>query len=175
MIMPDKSSKQFRTDDMIIRCAVDEDVVVLRELFERSRIEGQTHENDTGADLDHLMAGYFECKDSCFWVAEYKAWIVGMVGVQRISDNSAEIRRLRVRDSYRRKGIGTKLMQHAISFCREKQFLKVVLDVRIEREPAIRMFDTFGFLQGRERDLNGRQLRDFYLDLYSDMLKTRTD
>jgi ribosomal protein S18 acetylase RimI-like enzyme len=66
-------------------------------------------------------------------------------------------------------------MQHAISFCREKQFLKVVLDVRIEREPAIRMFDTFGFLQGRERDLNGRQLRDFYLDLYSDMLKTRTD
>ena len=56
MIMPDKSSKQFSTDDMIIRCAVDEDVVVLRELFERSRIEGQTHENDTGADLDHLMA-----------------------------------------------------------------------------------------------------------------------
>ena len=98
-----------------------------------------------------------------------------MVGVQRISDNSAEIRRLRVRDSYRRKGIGTKLMQHAISFCREKHFLKVVLDVRIEREPAIRMFDSFGFLQGRERDLNGRQLRDFYLDLYSDSLKTRTD
>jgi ribosomal protein S18 acetylase RimI-like enzyme len=66
-------------------------------------------------------------------------------------------------------------MHHAISFCREKQFLKVVLDVRIEREPAIKMFDSFGFLQGRERDLKGRQLRDFYLDLYSDTLQTLSD
>ncbi len=173
--MPRKSSKQFKIDDMVIRCATDDDIVVLRELFDRSRIEGQIRENDTGADLDYLMEGYFDCKDSGFWVAEYEAWIVGMIGVQRFNDNSAEIRRLRVRDSFRRKGVGTKLMQHAISFCREKQFLKVVLDVRIERAPAIRMFDAFGFLHGRERDLEGRQLRDFYLDLYSDTLKTRTD
>ncbi len=173
--MPDKSSKQFNIEELIVRCAVSDDIVVLRELYERSRIEGQTPENDTGADLDYLVEGYFECKDSCFWVAEYQAWIVGMIGVQRINDGSAEIRRLRVRDSYRRKGIGSKLMEHAISFCRKKQFLKVVLDVRIERAPAIRMFDSFGFMQGRERDLNGRKLRDFYLDLYSDTLQTRSD
>jgi len=37
------------------------------------------------------------------------------------------------------------------------------------------MFDSFGFLHGRERDLNGRQLRDFYLDLYSDTLQTHSD
>jgi len=169
------SAQQFKVDDIEIRCASGEDVVVLRELFERSRVEGEIRENDTGADLDHLIPGYFECKDSGFWVAQFDDEIVGMIGVQRISDNSAEIRRLRVRDTFRRKGIGTKLMEHAISFCREKQFLKVVLDVRIERDPAIKMFDNFGFLQGRERDLKGRQLRDFYLDLYSDTLQTRTD
>ncbi|MDP7006195.1 MAG: GNAT family N-acetyltransferase [Phycisphaerales bacterium] len=160
---------------MNIRSATSDDVSVLRDLFERSRLEGQTRENDTGADLDHLTEGYFECKDSCFWVAEYEEWIVGMIGVQRLSDDSAEIRRLRVRDVFRRKGVGTKLMQHAILFCKEKQYLKVVLDVRIERGPAISMFNTFGFLQGRERDLNGRQLRDFYLDLYSDTIETRTE
>ena len=173
--MPDKSSKQFRTDDMIIRCAVDEDVVVLRELFERSRIEGQTHENDTGADIDHLMAGYFECKDSGFWVAQNEVSIVGMIGVQRIDDNSAEIRRLRVRDGYRRRGIGRMLMEHAICFCRDKQYLKIVLDVRIERSPAINLFDAFGFVHGRERDMNSRKLLDFYLDLYSDTTDTRID
>ncbi|MBT6269787.1 MAG: GNAT family N-acetyltransferase, partial [Phycisphaerae bacterium] len=101
--------------------------------------------------------------------------IVGMIGVQKMNDSSAEVRRLRVRDMFRRKGIGSALMKHAISFCREKQFLKVVLDVRLEREPAIKMFDSFGFLHGRERDLNGRQLRDFYLDLYSDTLQTHSD
>ena len=169
------STEQFNAEKMVIRSATNDDVNVLRELFERSRIEGQTRENDTGADLDYLMSGYFECKESGFWVAQYEEWIVGMIGVQRISENSAEIRRLRVRDSFRRKGIGTKLMQHAISFCREKHFLKVVLDVRIERVSAISMFHTFGFLHGRERNLNGRKLRDFYLDLYSDSLETRND
>jgi|TARA_B100000959_G_C14946001_1_gene609928 ribosomal protein S18 acetylase RimI-like enzyme len=156
-----------------IRSASENDVPVLLELFERSRIEGQLRENDTGADLDHLVAGYFECKDSGFWVAEIDAIIVGMIGVQRVSDDSAEIRRLRVRDGFRRKGIGSSLMEQAIAFCKEKQFLKVVLDVRIERGPALSMFDNFGFLQGREREIDGRKLRDFYLDLYSDTTDTQ--
>ncbi len=167
-----KPQDTFHSAGMAIRVAVDEDIAILRELFEKSRLEGQTRENDTGADLDYLVAGYFECKDSGFWVAQYEEWIVGMIGVQRLNDNSAEIRRLRVRDSYRRNGIGTQLMLHAIEFCKEKQFLKVVLDVRIERSPAIKLFDSFGFLHGRERQVDGRTTIDFYLDLYSDKTDT---
>jgi hypothetical protein len=52
------------------------------------------------------------------------------------------------------------------------QYLKVVLDVRIERSPAISMFDNFGFLHSRERVIDGRKLLDFYLDLYSDNADT---
>ena len=162
----------FKHEEMVIRSATDGDIIILRELFENSRLEGQIRENDTGADLDFLIEGYFECKDSGFWVAQYEEWIVGMIGVQRVSDNSAEIRRLRVRESYRRKGIGKKLMLHAIEFCKEKQFLKVKLDVRIERSPAIQLFDTFGFLHGSERESDDRRTIDFYLDLYSDKTDT---
>jgi ribosomal protein S18 acetylase RimI-like enzyme len=162
----------FKQEEMVIRLATDGDITILRELFEKSRLEGQTRENDTGADLDFLIEGYFECKDSGFWVAQYEEWIVGMIGVQRVSANSAEIRRLRVRDSYRRKGIGKKLMLHAIEFCKEKQFLKVKLDVRVERSPAIQLFDTFGFLHGREKESDDRRTIDFYLDLYSDKTDT---
>ena len=162
------TDKKFDSQMLDIRFAIADDIPILLELFENGRLEHQTHENDTGADLDHLMAGYFECKDSGFWVAEISAQIVGMIGVQRINDDAAEIRRLRVRDTYRRQGIGKQLMEHAILFCRDKQFLKVVLDVRIERVSAINMFDTFGFVHSHERDFNGRKLRDFYLDLYSE-------
>lgn len=162
----------FNSKGLLIRQAVEEDVGVLRELFEKSKLEGQTRDNDTGADLEYLMSGYFECKESGFWVAQYEEWVVGMIGVQRINENSAEIRRLRVRDSYRRNGIGRKLMLHAIEFCKEKQFLKVVLDVRIERGPAIELFDTFGFLHSRNRETDGRTTIDFYLDLYSDKTDT---
>jgi ribosomal protein S18 acetylase RimI-like enzyme len=162
----------FNSEVLSIRPAVEGDVGALRELFEKSKLEGQTRENDTGADLEYLMSGYFECKESGFWVAQYEEWIVGMIGVQRINENSAEIRRLRVRDTYRRNGIGRKLMLHAIEFCKEKQFLKVVLDVRIERAPAIELFDTFGFLHSRHRETDGRTTIDFYLDLYSDKTDT---
>ena len=48
------------TEGSVIRLASVDDVPVLLELFERSRIEGQLRDNDTGADLDHLVAGYFE-------------------------------------------------------------------------------------------------------------------
>ncbi len=174
--MIDENPKvEFNPKVTIVRIATLDDVSILRELYENSKLEGQLRINDTGADLDHLMAAYFECKDSGFWVAENASSIVGMVGVQRISDNSAEIRRLRVRDGFRRRGIGAMLMEHAITFCRDKQFLKIVLDVRIERSPAINMFDKFGFSAGRERDMNGRKLLDFYLDLYSDTTDTHID
>ena len=174
--MIDESAQvQFDPKVTIVRSATNDDVPILRDLYEKGKLEGQLRINDTGADLDHLMEGYFDCKDSGFWVAENNTSIIGMVGVQRISDNSAEIRRLRVRDGYRRRGIGTMLMEYAISFCRDKQYLKVVLDVRIERSPAINMFDTFGFVHSRERDMNGRKLLDFYLDLYSDTTDTRID
>jgi len=162
----------FNSEELLIRQAVEGDVHALRELFENSILEGQTRENDTGADLEYLASSYFDCKESGFWVAQYEDGVVGMIGVQRINENSAEIRRLRVRDSYRRNGIGKKLMLHAIEFCKQKQFLKVVLDVSVEREPAIELFDTFGFLHSRNREADGRTIIDFYLDLYSDKTDT---
>jgi hypothetical protein len=40
--------------------------------------------------------------------------------------------------------------------------------VRIERGPAIALFTKFGFSLARSRDIDGRKLLDFYLDLYRD-------
>ncbi len=89
-----------------------------------------------------------------------------MVGVQKTSEHEAEIRRLRVRADYRRKGLGTRLMEQALSFCRHHGYLKVTLDVRIERGPAIALFEKFGFSLNRTREVDGRKMLDFYLDLY---------
>ena len=52
--------------------------------------------------------------------------------------------------------------------CQRQGYLKVVLDVRIERGPAIALFQKFGFKHGRTREIGGRKLLDFYIDLYSD-------
>ena len=168
MMMSGKTTTRDTAEDIQIRIASSDDIPALRDLFNQGLLEKNTPENDTGADLDHLVAGYFDCSDSCFWVAEIGEIVAGMIGVQRLDKNSAEMRRLRVHQDYRRRGIGTCLMEHAISFCRKKDFLKVVLDVRTERVSAISLFDNFGFINCRERELGGRKIIDFYLDLYTE-------
>jgi ribosomal protein S18 acetylase RimI-like enzyme len=159
----------FRLDDVTIRSACDEDLTTLLDLFQESVIEGLVGDNDTGADIDNLRAGYFsDDGESDFWVALHQQLVVGMIGVQKTHENAAEIRRLRVRSTHRRCGLGTMLMERALSFCRHRGYLKVSLDVRIERGPAIALFTKFGFSLARSRDIDGRKLLDFYLDLYRD-------
>jgi len=164
--MPDPPA-EFDINDLTIRLAEPRDHGAIRELFLQGLLEGQLRENDTGADIDNLDAGYFSDEGaSGFWVASLSEFVIGMIGVQKLRENSAEIRRLRVREAFRRRGVGTRLMQHAIEMCREKGYLKVTLDVRIERGPAIAMFEKCGFTLARTRDHDGRKTLDFYLDLY---------
>ena len=159
----------FGLDRVAVRLADDHDGSALRELFKESVIEGLIGDNDTGADIDNLREGYFDgTGQSGFWVAMFNDLVIGMIGVQKMAENSAEVRRLRVRTAYRRKGIGTLLMERALAFCQHQGYLKVVLDVRIERGPAIALFQKFGFKHGRTRDIGGRKLLDFYIDLYTD-------
>lgn len=159
----------FDIQQVQVRLANEADTSVLRELFQESILEGLVGDNDTGADIDNLHEAYFADEgQSGYWVAMHGGNVIGMVGVQKMADNAAEVRRLRVRGGYRRRGIGGVLMERALSFCQRQGYLKVVLDVRIERGPAIALFQKFGFVHGRTRDIAGRKLLDFYIDLYRD-------
>lgn len=153
--------------DVRIRLAEEADHPAILVLFERSAVEGHLRENDTGADIENLREGYFDDDgQSAFFVAVDGDEVVGMIGVQKTKDETAEMRRLRVREDHRRRGIGTKLMETAIDFCRRQGYLKVILDVRIERGPARALFEKFGFTHARTREIDNRQTLDFYLDLY---------
>lgn len=165
--MAKQEPTQFDIDAVVIDSADDRDLPELRVLFETGCLEGQVPENDTGADIENLEEAYFADGGlSGFWVARYGNEVIGMVGVQNHDEHVAEIRRLRVHPQYRRRGLGSRLMEQAIAFCREVGYLKVILDTRVEREPAVRMFEKFGFQHGRTREIDGRRLSDFYLDMY---------
>lgn len=158
---------EFRLEDVAIRLASEADHEAVRSLFLKGIIEGQLRENDTGADIENLHYGYFADEGaSAFWVAAHSDSVVGMIGVQRTREDAAEVRRLRVREGYRRHGIGTRLMEQATTFCRQHGYLKVVLDVRVERGPAISLFEKFGFKHARTREIGNRKTLEFYIDLY---------
>ncbi|MHC4776123.1 MAG: GNAT family N-acetyltransferase [Planctomycetota bacterium] len=164
-----KKPAEVALEEVTVRLARAEDYAALRTLFKQGMIEGQVRGSDTGADIENVAEAYFSDEgQSALWVADYNDDIIGMIGVQKTSDHEAEVRRLRVREDYRRRGLGAKLVEQALGFCQHHGYLKVMLDVRIERAPAIKLFEKFGFKLARQRELEGRKVLDFYLDIYSE-------
>lgn len=138
-----------------------------RRLYVEGLLGGKLAENDTGLDIDDIESAYMRAGNH-FWVAETPdGQVVGMIGVQHHDAGAGEIRRLRVRQDMRRKGIGTRLVEVAVKFCHDQQYLKVTLDTFVERDAAIRLFDKFRFHHSRTRNVAGKELMYFYLDLYT--------
>ena len=150
-----------------VRSYVANDREACRTLYREGLVGGRIAPNDSGIDIDDINMAYLDCEKSHFWVAENDAGqIVGMVGVQHADPGVGEIRRLRVSQDSRRRGVGTALMETAVRFCREHHFLKITLDTFMEREPAIKLFEKFHFNLSRARHIGKKELLYFYLDLY---------
>lgn len=142
------------------------DAAACQQLYREGLIGGQIAQNDTGLDIDDIESAYMKVPGNHMWVAEVDGRVIGMIGVIH-SDGTAEIRRLRVREDHRRRGVGSALLEKALAFCQENNYLKVALDTFVEREPAIRLFEKFHFRVGRTRNYGGKELLYFYLDLYT--------
>jgi len=151
---------------VVIRSFTRADQAACKALYEQGLIGGKISENDTGLDIDDIEAAYMK-DGNHFWVAEADGTVVGTIGVQHHDEGTGEIRRLRVHPEYRRRGIGTALVETAVRFCREQNYLKVTLDTFMERDPAIRLFEQFKFRHYRTKTFGEKELVYFYLDLYA--------
>ena len=162
-----------------------EDLPACTQLYVEGLIGGRMAENDTGVDIDDIDSAYMSSPGSHFWIAETpavgngsdgsgggggnggeKKQIIGMIGVQQHEDSVGEIRRLRVRQDFRRRGIGSALVETALKFCRDRGYLKIALDTFMDREPAVKLFEKFHFRHSRTRNVMGKDVMHFYLDLY---------
>lgn len=145
------------------------DAEVCKRLYFEGLIGGKIADNDTGLDIDDISGAYLSNPGGGhFWVAvNHSGEVVGMIGVQHHEDSEAEIRRLRVRQDHRRRGIGSALLETAIQYCQNRQALKVTLDTFVEREAAMKLFEKFKLKHSRTREIGDKSLHYFYLDLYS--------
>jgi ribosomal protein S18 acetylase RimI-like enzyme len=150
------------------------DLPACRQLYVQGLLGGKLAENDSGLDIDDIEGAYMRREGNHFWVADTipvpdgrPGEIVGMIGVQQFLPGKGEIRRLRVREDVRRRGIGTRLVEQALQFCHEHNYLKIELDTFMDREPAIKLFEKFHFRHDKTRNVAGKDMMYFYLDLYS--------
>ncbi|KIA87783.1 GNAT family N-acetyltransferase [Flavobacterium sp. AED] len=73
--------------------------------------------------------------------------IVGCVGVRRVENEIAELKRLYVRDSYRGYKIGVTLLQKALESARSLGYKKIRLDVIPTLQKAKELYISFGFYE----------------------------
>ena len=136
-------------------------------LYGDGLLAGQIAPNDSGADLDYIREAYFDDDRHHFWVAEIDGNVIAMIGVASDEPHTAEVRRLRVNpDHQQTTGIASKLLEYAIAHCKHHGYLQVRLDTRFERDAAVGLFDHVGFQHTRTRSMHGKDLLEFYLDLY---------
>lgn len=158
---------------VVIRSFQHQDAEACRRLYHEGLLAGTLADNDSGLDIDDIELAYMRPQGNHMFVAELTGGqVVGMIGIQGHEPGVGEIRRLRVADEHRRKGIGSALLERALRFCEERQYLKIMLDTYIDREPAIRLFERFRFKHSRTKRVGQKDLLYFYLDLYQGTKKT---
>ena len=161
-------SEQLPPIPVTVRTYEPRDREVVKHLYVEGLIGGHLAPNDTGLDIEDVQGAYLSKPGNHLWVAENEQGeVVGMIAVQVHRESEGEIRRLRVRQDARRRGIGARLLETAIKWCQDLGCLKVTLDTYMEREPALKLFEKFKFKHSRTRDVSGKSLLYFYLDLYS--------
>ena len=162
-----ETDDQSSLDGLIVRTFERKDQPAVSRLYTEGLLAGQIAPNDTGADIENIREGYFQDEKQHFWVAESESGVIGMIGVARDEDHSAEIRRLRVDPATpHQMDVARLLVETAVNHCKHHGFIKVLLDTRFEHETAKGLFDRLGFQHTRTRSVQGKEMLEFYLDLY---------
>lgn len=162
--------QQINLEQFKVRVYEPSDHDAVNRLYRDGMLSGEIQPNDTGADIENIDDAYILPKRSCFWVGEYEQQVIAMIGVAEDEPDIAEIRRLRVQPEIAEPvSIARRLVETAIGFCRHHGYLKVILDTRITHSVAIEVFDKFAFHHTRTKVIHGKDVLEFYLDLYREV------
>ncbi|XP_012691667.2 N-acetyltransferase 8-like 2 [Clupea harengus] len=105
-------------------------------------------------DMQDIQSSYLSDADNCFFVADTevngRSECMGMVAVTGKTEAGSgqrygELFRMIVSSASRRTGLGTRLAQTAVDFCKERGFSKVVLETSSTQTSAVALYNKMGF------------------------------
>jgi GNAT superfamily N-acetyltransferase len=115
--------------------------------------------------FDHTFEAYvagplaeFACRDSQrerIWIAERDGRVVGSIAIVEASPGVAQLRWYMVDPSARGTGLGTKLLNEAVAFCRQCGYQTVILWTVSALTAAAHRYHAAGFRRVEEKP--GRQ------------------
>lgn len=101
---------------------------------------------DFEQELDELP-GKYEEPDGRLYLALLNDKEVGCVALRRFNDDSAELKRLYIRNGYRGLGISKLLIKRVIQDAVDIGYKNILLDTLDTMKPAITLYESFGFIE----------------------------
>lgn len=108
--------------------------------------------NKLQTDMQDITGSFMSRPGDCFWVAEPekggRTQILGTVAVmarENGAERFGELFRMIISPSCRRMGLGLRLTQTVIDFCKENGFSKVVLETSSTQTAAVALYKKVGF------------------------------
>jgi len=120
-------------------------VVYAQERHWDSTFEGYVAEGLARFALSH------DPRDDRLWVAEANGGIVGSIGVVEHSASEAQLRWFLVHPAWRGRGLGRRLLNKALEFCRERRFGSVFLWTTSDLDAAAHLYQQAGFRKTEEK------------------------
>ena len=156
----------MNNDDVIIRPAHPGDTEAVKELvFGILEEYGlQADSGSTDKDLDNLDY-YYTNNNGYFAVIEEKNKIIATVGILKIDHRICELRKMYIQPANRGKGLGKKLLEHAMSKARELGYLEMVLETASPLKEAIALYGKYGFIEYVPEHLSERCDQAFRIEL----------
>ncbi|XP_026163291.1 N-acetyltransferase 8-like 2 [Mastacembelus armatus] len=103
-------------------------------------------------DMQDIPGNFLSRPDDCFWVAEAELYgrvqIVGMVAVvgrQKGKEKFGQLFRMNTSPLCRRMGLGIRLVQTVVDFCKQQGFSKVVLETSSIQMAGLALYQKMGF------------------------------
>src|SRR2546423_7931713 len=116
----------------------------IAKIIERHRIIYQ-EEFGYNSDFGDYVENFAKGKIDCIWIAESKGEFAGCISAVRVDDRTVQLRKFLVEPKMRGQGIGKKLIQHLIGYCKEKKYEKIFLWTVEELLVAGKLYREFGF------------------------------
>lgn len=153
-------------DDFQLRPATQNDThVIVALVYQVLKEYGLEPAPDTtDRDLYHVEAHYLNNRGD-FAVVESEGAIVATVGVAKVDEHTCELRKMYSLKRVRGRGLGKRLLEHAIDKARELGYRTMVLETAAPLKEAIGLYRKYGFREYKPPEMAARCDQAFKLEL----------
>ncbi len=152
-------------NDLQIRRATPADGAAVQQfVFATLRSYGIEPDPD-GLDADVVAFGTAGDGPVLEWVADLAGTPVGSVVLTLAGNSEAKLSKLFVNASYRGRGIGRRLLLHAMAEARARGWRRLHLETRAAYREAVRLYEATGWQRGPDLPPGYGPDRTYFLDL----------